>query len=363
MKREIKKETTEAILYGSLILGAGGGGSLEGGRETIEAAYDIGIPTIIDASDIEDDSGTIVTTSAVGAPAAKEQFVKPADYNRIMDLMNEEVDAPVVAYLTNELGAGSTFNAFIQSATTGVPMLDAACNGRAHPLGTMGSMGLSEDPTYQAIQTAVGGNPETNRYVELTTKGTVQQTSALVRAAAVQAGGVVVVARNPVPLSYVKEHAALGSLTIAQKTGEAFLAGETPEDKINRVAEELKGEVLFEGSVSGFELTTAGGLDEGFFEVEHEGSTYKLYIWNEYMACDKDGERIWTFPDLLMTFDADTGEPVTTAHLKEGQNVRVLAVPRDQLSLGAGMFERSGYEQVESVLGIDMVKYIEDVIR
>lgn len=362
-KREIKKETTEALLYGSLILGAGGGGSLEGGRETIDAAFKVGTPTIIDAEDLEEQEGIVVTTSAVGAPAAKEQFVKPEDYNRIMELMEKEIDEPLVAYLTNELGGGSTFNAFIQSASTGIPMLDAACNGRAHPLGTMGSIGLSENSEYLSVQTAVGGNPATNHYIELTAKGTVQKASELVRSAAVQAGGVVVVARNPVTLDYVKDYAAMGALSQAQQVGEAFLRGGTPEEKIDLVAQTLKGKVIFEGKIQDFVLKTEGGLDVGSFKVKDKGSEYEMHIWNEYMACNKNGERIWTFPDLLMTFDTETGEPVTSATLKEGQDIRVLGVPMEELTLGAGMFEKSGYERIESVLGIDMVPYVTEILR
>lgn len=361
-KKDIPKETMEALLYGSLILGAGGGGSLSGGRETIEAAYKAGTPTMISVEDLDPSvEGHIVTTSAVGAPAAKEQFAKPADFNRIMERMALEVEEPLLAYITNELGAGSTFNAFIQSATTGIPMLDAACNGRAHPLGTMGSMGLSEKPDYETIQTAVGGNPALGKYIELTVKGSVSHTSALVRAAAVEAGGLVVVARNPVSLDYVKEHAALGVLTQATEVGRAFLSGETPEKKLANAAEALGGEVLFEGMVSNFDLRTEGGLDVGSFEVTDKGSTYTMYIWNEYMACDKDGTRIWTFPDLLMTFDTHTGEPITSAALKSGQHIRVLAVPRAKIRLGAGMYEQSGYERIEDVLNIDMVSYLPDL--
>ena len=363
-KREIPKESMEALLYGSLILGAGGGGGLEVGQETIEAAYQTGKPTIISVDDIDSsEEGIIVTTSAVGAPAAKEQYVKPEDYNRIMERMSLEIDEPLIAYITNELGAGSTFNAFIQSASTGIPMLDAACNGRAHPLGTMGSMGLSEKEKYETIQTAVGGNPAIGNYVELTTKGSVQKTSALVRAAAVEAGGVVVVARNPVSLDYIKEHAALGVLTQAEEVGRAFLNGQTPEEKIAFAAKELKGEVLFEGEIVEFELKTEGGLDVGFFQVEDNGFRYKVYIWNEYMACEKDGERLWTFPDLVMTFDCESGEPVPSSSLKKGQHIRVLAVPRSELRLGAGMYEKSGYERIEAVLNIEMISYLQDILN
>lgn len=363
MKRAFKKEDMEALLYGSLIMGAGGGGSLDGGRKTIEAAFEAGTPTVIDIEDLDNTDGVVVTTSAVGSPASTDQFVAIKDYNRVIDLMEKELDKPLLAYLTNELGAGSTFNAFIQSATTGIPMIDAACNGRAHPLGTMGSMGLSENEDYISLQTAVGGNPAKKHYVEMSTRGTVQQASTLVRQAAIQAGGLVVVARNPVTVDYVKEHAALGVLSQAIEIGNAFLSGKTALEKLEKTAEQLGGTIAFEGEIEDFVLEVKGALDVGSFKVRDGEDLYEMAIWNEYMALDKNGDRFATFPDLLMTFDADSGEPVTSAKLKDGQAIRVLSVPRENVRLGAGMFEKSGYEQIEGILGMDMLPYVTDVIQ
>ena len=39
----------------------------------------------------------------------------------------------------------------------------------------------------------------------------------------------------------------------------------------------------------------------------------QLTFWNEYATAEKDGKRLATFPDLIMTINAKTGEPVTTA--------------------------------------------------
>ncbi|MFA6939980.1 MAG: DUF917 family protein, partial [Clostridiaceae bacterium] len=195
MKRKIEESKIHALLYGSAILGGGGGGSFKAGEETIKAAFKIGNPIIIDIEDLYGEKGLIITTSAVGAPASKEQFVKSEDYNKIIELIEKETGEKPIAFITNEIGGESTFNAFIQSAKTGIPMLDAACNGRAHPLGTMGAMGLNEKKDYVTVQTAVGGNPDLENYIEMVVKGSVAKTSSLIRSAAVQAGGLVVVAR------------------------------------------------------------------------------------------------------------------------------------------------------------------------
>ena len=50
----------------------------------------------------------------------------------------------------------------------GIPLIDAPCNGRAHPTGVMGSLNLHRDPNYITTMTCVGGRKELGRHVECT---------------------------------------------------------------------------------------------------------------------------------------------------------------------------------------------------
>lgn len=80
------------------------------------------------------------------------------------------------------------------------------------------------------------------------------------------------------------------------------------------------------------------------------------------MAVERNGERLGTFPDLLMTFDKQTGEPVTTADLCAGQELVLVRVPYGKLILGSGMSELAGYLAIENVLGIKVVPYVQTLI-
>ncbi len=359
--RKIMREEAYYLLDGGAILGGGGGGDKDGGIELIEEAFRLGEPTMVSLDEVDPD-GIVVTMSAVGAPAAVDKFAAPEEYANVVRLLEEKAKKRIVALITNEMGAGSSFNAFLPSAVLGIPMLDAACNGRAHPLGTMGSMGLSENLEYVTIQTAAGGDPKRGMRLELTTEGSVAATSALVRSAAVEAGGLVAVARNPVTGSYIKNNAAIGAISRAIEVGKAYSAGKTAEEKLKAVAACLGGRIVATGKVENMELITEGGLDRGSFELT-DGKRYRMTIWNEYMSLDLNGERIGTFPDLMMTFRADTGEPVTSAQLSEGDDVALLFVSRDELLLGGGMYEISGYQRIEGVLGEPILPYVEAWVK
>jgi uncharacterized protein len=76
------------------------------------------------------------------------------------------------------------------------------------------------------IQSAVGGNRANNAYIELVVRGATAKISPILRRAADMSGGFIASCRNPVPASYVKQHAALGGISIALALGEAIIAAE-----------------------------------------------------------------------------------------------------------------------------------------
>ena len=108
-------------------------------------------------------------------------------------------------------------------------------------------------------------------------------------------------------------------------------------------------------------LQTENALDHGDFVIRSGEDTYKLYFFNEYMAMEKNGERIHTFPDLIVTIDSETGEILTTAQIQNGRSITVITAPKSKLSLGRGLRYREAYRRIESILGIRMQEYLKDL--
>lgn len=351
----ITESMLEPMGYGGIILGAGGGGSMQGGILTARQALELGKPQIIDASTLDDDE-IVVTISGVGSPASKASHLEQSDYIRIVELLEEKTKVKTGALIPSEIGGSSSFVPFICSALNNIPILDAPCNGRAHPLGTMGSLGLSEKNA-QTVQIACGGKA----HVELMVSGTVAQAAGIVLSAAIQAGGLVVVARNPMPVSYIKTHAAVGAYTQSLRLGEAFIAAQGALAKVESVASLLCGSIVAQGAIKDYRLETKGGLDVGRFSIQSGNSSMEMHFWNEYMALEMDGKRSYTFPDFMMTFDARTGLPFTSAEVEEGRPCYVVAAKSENLILGAGMHEKTGFMAVEKALGIEMLPYCQDL--
>jgi len=349
-KIDLDKKIVEYAVYGGAILGGGGGGWIEDGLQIGRLALDVGQPKLLTVDELSDED-LLVTASMVGAPAAKDKFVKPVHYSRALEILSQKIGKPIQGIITNENGAGTTVNGWFQSAVTGIPVIDIPCNGRAHPTGSMGSMNLSENENYVSHQAAVGGKGP--NYMEISVSGSLDKASTLIRKASIEAGGLVAVARNPVTVSYAKAHGAAGAIQQAIEVGQALLS-QVGEAAINAVVTKLEGRVVAEGTVTDFSLETTGGFDVGTVTIN---DAYELTFWNEYMTIEKNGERFGTFPDLIMTLDARTAEPIVSAAIQKGQQITVISVPKENLILSSTMRNEKLLKPVEEIINRSILEY------
>lgn len=353
----INEEMVKNAALGGALLGGGGGGSLKEGEKLGEFSLAVGTPTLIDLDELRDDA-ILVTVSAVGAPAAKEQYLKPIHYVKAIQLI-EEAGVKVDGLITCENGGLATLNGWFQSAVLGVPVVDAPCNGRAHPTGSMGSMGLHKSKGYVSMQAAVGGDRDKGRYLEIYIVTNIIEASRIIRQTAVSAGGLVGVARNPVTVKYVRENAAVGGISQAIKLGKIMREAKRkgPKYVIDQTTKFLKGRKIAEGRIEEVKIKTIGGFDVGNVIVRDKNELYKLTFWNEYMCLENKGQRIATFPDLIATINLKNGLPLSTSEVREGQSVGILHVPRKKLKLGAGMKDPEIFKQIEEVTNKQIIKY------
>ncbi|HHY94860.1 MAG TPA: DUF917 family protein [Firmicutes bacterium] len=364
----------EAAVLGGAVLGGGGGGAMADGRRHALLAVEMGEPELVTVEELPSDA-VLVTASAVGAPAAKTAKDLPVYYVRVVEILARETR--VDGLITNECGGLAAVNGWLQAAMLGIPVVDAPCNGRAHPTGVMGSMGLHRVAGYVSRQAAVGGDPAAGTYVEMLVRGNLERAAALVRQASVQAGGMVAVARNPVTVSYARDNAAVGAIRQVLNVGRAMLEarGRGPMAMVEAACEVLGGKVLATGRVADVRLETSGGFDVGRVVVQpSEGAALELDFWNEYAICERrsgqpgeqpgerpgeaPSERLATFPDLIATFDLSSGLPLSSAEIATGHEVVVVHVPRQRLILGAGMRDPELMRAVERAVGKDIVKYV-----
>jgi DUF917 family protein len=297
----------------------------------------------------------VVTVSTVGAPAAKEKYVKPMDFVRCVEMVMSVLGRPFAGLIQNEMGGFASANGLIQSAVLGLPLIDAPCNGRAHPFALMGSLGLHKKEGYHSIQAACGGDPFAHRKLEILTQGPIESCSSLMRGASILAGGLVAVARNPVPASWLAETGSVGALNYAIELGRANQnAKKSKAPPWDAVKGHLSGEVVGQGTVARVELVTKGGFDIGSVVLD---SDMELSFLNEFITLDFEGTRRYTSPDLITLFEKATGEVVNPAEVEEGMEVAVLAARQETLILGAGMLDIDLLKPLEGLLNRPVARY------
>src|SRR5699024_5577716 len=343
MEKKLTVNDGVNAVYGGCILGGGGGGIIKEGLEKSEKSFKYGEPSLISIDSLNPED-IVVCVSLVGAPSAKNQFLSDNQLINTIKKMQKELDEPIKAIMTNENGAATTVNGWLQSSALDLPFLDAPSNGRAHPTGSMGAMNLSEKKDYQSIQSFAGGKNEAE--VSGIVSGSLANASDTIRDLSVRAGGLVAVCRNPVNISHVSENAAIGGITQAIKLGEVLFENSEGIERINRIVNYLNGNLISKGRVSNFSLKNKDGFDVGTLRVDN----VELTFWNEYMTIEKDGKRISTFPDLIMTFDLESGLPIVSADITENKKIVVISVQKTQLLLGSTMYNQNLLKTIEPII-------------
>ena len=101
---------------------------------------------------------------------------------------------------------------------------------------------------------------------------------------------------------------------------------------------------------------TKEAFDCGRIEIATPGGRIVAHVLNEYMALERDGERVATYPDVITTLTPQ-GVPVSAGRLVQGMPVHILHVPKSRIALSASVLDPSVYPSVERALGISIAEY------
>ncbi|WP_028563210.1 DUF917 domain-containing protein [Paenibacillus pinihumi] len=363
--RELTKEDVLAAVKGGSVFAAGGGGWVDHGLEIGTAAVTVGRPKLVSVDELPDDA-IILTCTAIGAPAGTDWQMLGKDYIKAVQLVIERYEGKVVGVMTPQNGMSSTINGWLPAAALGLVVVDATGDIRAHPTGKMGSLGLASRTDFETIQAVAGGKPELGTYIELVTAGTPAKTSNILRTASDMAGGFIAAARHPLPAKYIREHAAVGGISIALELGRAIIEAEPQgaEHVMETICKKTGGTFIGKGKVTKKDVHYSGAFDIGIIEVGTGKKKLKLHVMNEYMAVDDSkGTRLSTFPDVITTISLETGEPVSVGHIREGQEIGVFVIDKSLIPLSSSVKDPSVYPEVEQALGIELLKYALDGVE
>jgi len=352
MTTVLTRADIEPAIVGGMLLSAGGSGKgrVAKDRRFGAAAFAQGPVHLAAIGEVDSQAGILVAT-AVGAPGGGKHLANP-DYSvraarQLLAAAGIEAAGVIPGHVPG-------IYAWLVAAALGIPLLDAACNGRGHPTVKMGSLGLSSQPEVRLFQSGVGDN------VSLTVHGNALVTSHLMRAAAVQNGGLIMACRGPLPASLIESAGALGAIGYQLGLGRAVIgAGASGARKVEAALRFTQGRVLAAGRVAANSVAYADGFDVGTVTVRdaETQAEVRLGVCNEFMMAEAGGQRVATFPDLIAAMDPHSGEVLAISELAEGAAVTIFAVSKRDLPMGSGIFDPAIYPDVERTMGVPLARY------
>lgn len=153
-----------------------------------------------------------------------------------------------------------------------------------------------------------------------------------VRSALTEMGGAAFLALMPMTGAQLRRAAVRGSISQAWRTGQAWLdARAQHHNPIVELRRVTGGFHLFSGKLSDVQRTMSGGFCRGHAQIDgldgDSGRSVRLHFQNEFLLAESQGEVLASTPDLIVTVDLETGEPITAEQARFGLRVAVLGIP------------------------------------
>jgi DUF917 family protein len=329
----LTRQNLEDILFGAVILGAGGGGDIAEGRALIDTAMAAGKTFDLVAVDEVPDEALICTPYLLGAISpmtAEEERVysglQDADTDPLLQAyaeFQEHLGQEFYGTTPCELGGSNTAAAFFPAVMNGHKIIDADPAGRAVPEITHSTYylaGLPAAPIYAVNQ--FGESFLIDKVKDD------QRAETLVRALSQVSRNTIAAIDHALPMRDLRDVLIPETISKAMHLGEicreAIASG---ADSATEVAKAGGGAVVFSGRVSSVAYKTDQGFTIGQIMLSGANATMTVSVKNENMACWLDDVVLATVPDLICLFDTQTGTPVANPDVVEGQDIAVVILP------------------------------------
>ncbi len=326
---EITFENMEDFARGAAFLGTGGGGDPYYGRLLAQNAIrEFGVPKVITADDLDDDTAVFTAAMLGSPPVLMEKGCSGDDIDLAISKLEQRLGRKAEAILPIEIGGMNSTLPIMAAARLGLPIIDADGMGRAFPeiqMVTFSVYGCSATPlvvTDEHLNSVV---------VEADTPA---RAEGIVRAIAIQMGLSVMLSAYPLTGRQVKDYGVHGTLSLALGIGTAIREGRATGNPVAALIQYLKttpyynhAKILFDGKVTDLRRETTKGFAIGhclMSAMDGSGRQMEIIFQNEHLIARENGVIKAIVPDLICMVDRETAEPVPVEHLRYGQRLKII---------------------------------------
>jgi len=335
--KELSKRDILDILNGSVILGTGGGGSMDKGVKLIEQAesldkkfYLVAIEEVLDDSMIFTPYGLGSISETPNEELVKYEGLQISDEEPILvavTRMEKYIDKKMYASIACETGGFNTALSLYVAAMKDGFFLDADLAGRAVP--------EVQNSTYYIHNLPASPIVVTNEFGEIAIYENIkddQRSEVLLRALSKVSNNYLAVVDHALDMKKLRHAIIPGTISKALDLGRIYrLAKKEGGNVPQKLAKAAGGIVVFKGTISSFEWKTFEGFTQGHFiakgKAGNERGKLKVWFKNENLMSWFNDEVFITLPDLICIFDSETNEPVTNPNYRNGMNIVIIAYP------------------------------------
>jgi DUF917 family protein len=327
-KRILNRDELENIVYGSVLLGAGGGGSAANGLQLADEIKS-GV-TLLDPMDLPDHAKT-VTVAGMGSPKVllEKGFGVEAIYAyEAMKNMTTLGGVNITTIMPVELGGFNSIVPMYVAAAKNIPVIDADGCGRAVPELATTLFSAYKLPAWSPVTVANKAGDIVASLLTDPTDAAMAETVA--RTATISFGMIAGLASAILSMDEVKKYMVLNSVSWAEKVGKALQEAKARgADVVDAVSGAAGGKELFRGKIQKIEIVTKEGFDFGKTTIEgmgsYKGQSFVIDVKNENIIGWLNGKAVILVPDLITVLTL-TGDPLTNADTKEGMEVGVIGI-------------------------------------
>ena len=350
MSRIVNRQGMMDIIWGSTLMGGGGGGSIRAGVQLLESfeKHHPEIPMEVEMVSVDEmeDHAFAASGTGLGAPAAivKVDFSQYASNTfKVLEELCSKNSIKLKYNYAVELGGFSSFFPFLLALQTGKPAVDADGSGRAVPAIQTLLLNVNDCPC-SPFGLANGKNDKIA--VELADPCDAVLAEHISRDIAGMFGNMVGIYGWPIDKNMMKEKVCCGTMTLTEEIGKCLRTSNAADSDM---FEELTcrgiidAKVICKGTIQDIVTETRNGFDFGTLIVKSDktGETYYIRYQNENLLLQKkvgDGfQDLLTVPDLIAMYcidpngdkDACPRMPLSNADAKVGMKIAVGAIRVD----------------------------------
>lgn len=326
----------EPLLEGLAILGTGGGGSPEWGRNILKKDFREGRQiTLIDVEDVDDEAliisggimGSVKILDSMDTEEVLARWEQRFEVQEAAQAMANYLGRNVDYVVPFEVGGLNTPVILSLAARMGIATINGDALGRSAPETQMTSFighGISLTP--MPLADAEGN------VIIVTDQVKSVFADQIGRWMITQGGGMGGNSHYPMSGAQIKKAVVPGTITKALAIGRVLRAArEQGQNAVATVVAEVQGLELFQG-----EVTLCAGEDRGGFyitnvelsgEEKFAGRTAKLVIKNETMALWIDGAVKAIFPDAVYMLNPQNGAGIMSTDIAVGKKMVLIGQP------------------------------------